>query len=731
MSQKYIIGFPRIGEKRELKFALEDFWANKSSFEKVEAVAKDLKARHWRYQHDLGIEFIASNDFSYYDGMLDTIVMLGAIPKRFRDIEDKTKRYFTMARGDELRVAMEMTKWFNTNYHYIVPELSADTPFKADASKIIQEYNEAKALGITTKINLIGPLTFLALSNKVDGGDTFGLFDKVIETYKKIVQEIAKLDNEVVIQFDEPIFAKDVEPKLLSLLKIAYDTLGAQNENVKLTVITYFDHSCEATEVLSHCPIWAIGLDFVHGMENRESIHDLHGKKLIVGIVDGRNVWKNNIPQSLELLQSLANDIGKENIIVSTSCSLLHVPFTLKYEEKMDDDVKEKLCFALEKLDEVVQICDLFSQDRPYVGKVSHSNSWYQKATSNPYIRSPYAIRYVKQQENLNLPLLPTTTIGSFPQTKEARSLRNDYKKGLISKKTYEVSIQKAIKECVTFQEEIGLDVLVHGEFERNDMVEYFGELLEGFAFSQNGWVQSYGSRCVKPPLLHGSVERKAPMTLDWTLYAQSLTCKPMKGMLTGPVTILNWSFVRSDIPKREVAFEVANAIADEIDDLQKNGIKIIQVDEAAFKEGYPLRADKIKAYEQWAVESFKASVSKAWDKTQIHTHMCYSDFNDIIGTIEQMDADVITIETSRSGNRLLKVFQKVNYQAQIGPGVYDIHSPRIPSVEEMVEQIKAFLEVFPKEKLWINPDCGLKTRGWSETKEALKNMISAVQTVR
>lgn len=731
MSQKYIIGFPRIGEKRELKFALEDFWANKSSFEEVEAIAKDLRKRHWNYQHDLGIEFIASNDFSYYDGMLDTIVMLGAIPKRFRDIEDKTKRYFTMARGDELRVAMEMTKWFNTNYHYIVPELSIDTPFKADISKIIQEYREAKALGITTKINLIGPLTFLVLSNKVDGGDTFGLFDKVLEAYKKVVQEIAKLDDEILIQFEEPIFAKDVEPKLLSLLKIAYDTLGSQNKNVKLAVITYFDHSCEATEVLSHCPIWAIGLDFVHGSENRESIHDLQGKKLIVGIVDGRNVWKNNIPQSLEFLQLLANDIGKENIIVSTSCSLLHVPFTLKYEEKMDTNVKEKLCFALEKLDEVVQICDLFAQDKAFIGKVPLSNSWYQHTTSFPYLRAPYATRYIKQQESLNLPSLPTTTIGSFPQTKEARSLRNDYKKGLISKETYEKSIQKAIQECVTFQEELGLDVLVHGEFERNDMVEYFGELLEGFAFSQNGWVQSYGSRCVKPPLLHSSVERKAPMTLDWTLYAQSLTCKPMKGMLTGPVTILNWAFVRSDIPKREVAFEVAKAIAQEIDDLQKNGIKIIQVDEAAFKEGYPLRADKIKAYEQWALESFKASVSKAWDETQIHTHMCYSDFNDIIDTIEQMDADVITIETSRSGNRLLKVFQKVNYQAQIGPGVYDIHSPRVPSVEEMVEQIKAFLEVFPKEKLWINPDCGLKTRGWSETKEALKNMISAVKLVR
>jgi len=731
MSQKYIIGFPRIGEKRELKFALEDFWANKSSFEEVEAIAKDLRARHWRYQHDLGIDFIASNDFSYYDGMLDTIVMLGAIPHRFRDIEDKTKRYFTMARGDASKVAMEMTKWFNTNYHYIVPELSIDTPFKADASKIIQEYREAKALGIKTKINLIGPLTFLALSNKVDGGDTFTLFDKVLETYKKVVQEIAKLDDEVVIQFDEPIFAKDVEPKLLSLLKIAYDTLGEQSKNVKLAVITYFDHSCEATEVLSHCPIWAIGLDFVHGSENRESIHDLQGKKLIVGIVDGRNVWKNNIPQSLEFLQLLANDIGKENIIVSTSCSLLHVPFSLKYEEKMDTNVKEKLCFALEKLEEVVQICNLFAHEKAFLGKAPLSNRWYQQTTSFPYLRSPYATRHIKQQESLNLPLLPATTIGSFPQTKEARGLRNDYKKGLISKETYDISIQKAIQECVTFQEEIGLDVLVHGEFERNDMVEYFGELLEGFAFSQNGWVQSYGSRCVKPPLLHGSVERKSPMTLDWILYAQSLTCKPIKGMLTGPVTILNWSFVRSDIPKREVAFEVAKAIAQEIDDLQKNGIKIIQVDEAAFKEGYPLRADKIKAYEQWAVESFKASVSKAWDETQIHTHMCYSDFNDIIDTIEQMDADVITIETSRSGNRLLKVFQKVNYQAQIGPGVYDIHSPRVPSVAEMVEQIKAFLEVFPKEKLWINPDCGLKTRGWGETKEALKNMINAVKAVR
>lgn len=731
MSKTYVTGFPRIGEKRELKFTLEAYWAGNSDFEAVKTVAKTLRERHWNYQKERHVDFISCNDFSLYDTMLDTAVMLGAIPPRFQGIEDKTERYFAMARGDEQRSAMEMTKWFNTNYHYIVPEIHAHMAFKVDISKIADEYIEAKAQGFNPKINLIGPLTFLALSNTVDGSDIFSLFDDVLEAYEKVLQAIASLGEDIVVQFDEPLLAKSLEPKFLSLLKIAYRTLGGISKNLKIAVITYFDRANEAVVVLGNCPIWAIGLDFVYGEENLEALLHVNDKMLIAGVIDGRNVWKNNAYKTYDLLEKISEKVDAKRIILSTSCSLLHVPFSTHFEEKMAPEVKSRLSFALEKLEELEQINTLWEAKTKPETNACTQKEMPRKSAGIYYARSPYATRFVLQQKALNLPLFPTTTIGSFPQTKETRAVRNAYKKGEITREAYETSLKESIKECVEFQEELGLDVLVHGEFERNDMVEYFGELLEGFAFSQNGWVQSYGSRCVKPPLLYGNVKRKQPLSVDWIVYAQSLSNKPMKGMLTGPVTILNWSFVRDDIPKSEVAYEVATAIAEEVDELQRHDIKIIQVDEAAFKEGYPLREEKIKAYEKWAVESFKASVGTAWDQTQIHTHMCYSNFNDIIDTIERMDADVITIETSRSGNKLLKVFQKANYRAQIGPGVYDIHSPRVPSVEEMSEQIKAFLQVLPKEQLWINPDCGLKTRGWSETKAALTNMIKAVHLAR
>ena len=731
MSQTYVTGFPRIGEKRELKFALEEYWAGKTDFEAVKSVAKTLRSRHWAYQKERHIDIISCNDFSLYDIMLDTTVMLGAIPPRFENIEDKTARYFAMARGDDTHAAMEMTKWFNTNYHYIVPEIHAHMVFRVDISKIAEEFIEAKALGLNPKINLIGPLTFLALCNPVDGSDVFSRFDDLLEAYKKVLHAISSLGENIIVQFDEPLFAKTLEPKFLSLLKIAYENLGTVSDTLKIAVVTYFDRANEAVEILGNCPIWAIGLDFVYGEENLDALLHVNGKMLIAGVIDGRNVWKNNASKTYALIEKISEKIDAKNIILSTSCSLLHVPFSTQFEEKLAPEVKNRLSFALEKLAELEQINTLWEKKEKPEASASTQKVSTHKNSGISYTRSPYATRFALQQKALNLPLFPTTTIGSFPQTKETRSVRNAYKKGEISREQYEASLKVSIKECVELQEELGLDVLVHGEFERNDMVEYFGELLEGFAFSANGWVQSYGSRCVKPPLLYGKVSRKQPLSVDWTVYAQSLTDKPMKGMLTGPVTILNWSFVRDDIPKSEVAYEVATAIAEEVDELQRHDIKIIQVDEAAFKEGYPLREEKIKAYEKWAVESFKASVGTAWDQTQIHTHMCYSNFNDIIDTIERMDADVITIETSRSGNKLLKVFQKANYKAQIGPGVYDIHSPRVPSVEEMSEQIKAFLHVLPKEQLWINPDCGLKTRGWSETKAALANMIKAVHLAR
>ena len=730
MSQTYVTGFPRIGERRELKFALEAFWAKKIDFEELTSVAKTLRKRHWNYQKSHHIDYISSNDFSLYDTMLDTICLLGAIPPRFANIEDKTKRYFAMARGDENHAAMEMTKWFNTNYHFIVPELHAKMSFEIDTSKIIEEYLEAKEQGIQTKINLIGPITFLALAQSSDGSDVLGLFDKVIDAYCQVLSEISLLDDEVVVQLEEPLFAKTLKPHFLQLLKMAYETLGSLHKNLKLAVITYFDRANEAVEILGKCPIWAIGLDFVYGEENLSSLLHVKDKMLIAGVIDGRNVWKNNPQKTANLLSLIHKVINEERIIVSTACSLLHVPYSAMIEEKMDVSIKSKLSFALEKLGELETIAQNWQQIEE---KVPSSPSIVTPKASPKfsYSRAPYAARSVIQQKALKLPLLPTTTIGSFPQTKEMRSIRQAYKKGEISQETYDDAIKEAITQCVAFQESIGLDVLVHGEFERNDMVEYFGERLEGFAFSEFGWVQSYGSRCVKPPLLHGNVSRKEPLSVAWTCYAQSLTCKPLKGMLTGPVTILNWSFVRDDIPKHEVAYSVARAIAEEVDDLQHHNIQIIQVDEAAFKEGYPLRAEKIKAYEKWALESFHVAVNTAWIHTQIHTHMCYSNFNDIIETIEAMDADVITIETARSGNKLLKVFQNIGYKAQIGPGVYDIHSARVPSVEEMSEQIQAFLQVLPKEQLWINPDCGLKTRDWEETKAALSNMMKAVHLAR
>lgn len=731
MSQTYVTGFPRIGEKRELKFALETYWAGKTDFETVKTVAKTLRERHWNYQRQNHIDFISCNDFSLYDTMLDTIVMLGAIPPRFEGIEDKTERYFAMARGDESRAAMEMTKWFNTNYHYIVPEIHATMTFKVDISKIAWEYIEAKGLGITPKINLIGPLSFLSLCHSVDGSDVFGLFDSLLEAYAMVLKAIESLGEGIIVQLDEPLLAKTLEPQFLGLLKIAYNRLGDVSPSLKIAVITYFDRANEAVEILGQCPIWGIGLDFVYGKENLDALLHVKDKMLIAGVIDGRNVWKNNANKTVTLLDKISKTIQRQNIIISTSCSLLHVPFSTQFEEKMAPEIKNNLSFALEKLEELQQINTLFSSGVKPVETPCEKKESSSIDAKRHYTRSAYTTRFALQQKALNLPLFPTTTIGSFPQTKETRAVRNAYKKGEISREHYEASLKASIKECIEFQEELGLDVLVHGEFERNDMVEYFGELLEGFAFSENGWVQSYGSRCVKPPLLYGHVKRKQPLSIDWIVYAQSLSEKPVKGMLTGPVTILNWSFVRDDIPKSEVAFEVATAIAEEVDELQRHDIQIIQVDEAAFKEGYPLREEKIKSYEKWAVESFKVSVGTAWDQTQIHTHMCYSNFNDIIDTIERMDADVVTIETSRSGNKLLKVFQKANYKAQIGPGVYDIHSPRVPSVEEMSEQIKAFLQVLPKEQLWINPDCGLKTRGWEETKAALKNMMKAVQLAR
>ncbi len=753
MYKNSAIGFPRIGEKRELKFALEKYWSKECNFNEVEKVANELKQRHWKYQHNAGIELISSNDFSYYDNMLDTIVMLGCEPQRFQTIKDKTEQYFAMARGNKEATAMAMTKWFNTNYHYIVPELDAHQKFTLDSSKIIAEYNEAKDYGIQTKINLIGPVSFLALSQSIDGSDLFLLFSKVISVYCQLLEEISTLDAEIIVDFHEPYFAKDIEPSKLLLLKQAYEKFGNLSSKLKLIVTTYFEHSNEATNILVHSPIWAIGLDFVAGSNNTKSLEAIEksGKILFAGVVNGRNIWKNDFEKSLALLENIASKVAKEKIVITSSCSLLHSPFTLQYEERLDSEIKNWMSFAVEKLEEIHILSKLFFQNELSENEKAlitcNKNAILSKKTSpkihNSKVKNRVSTitkwergvdvkeRLQIQRETLHYPNLATTTIGSFPQTNELRNIRKEYKTGVINGTEYENYLKTYIDDCIARQEEIGLDVLVHGEPERNDMVEYFGELMNGFVFSQNGWVQSYGARCVKPPVIFGDVSLEKPMTTKWITYAQSKTNKIMKGMLTGPVTIINWSFVRDDVARSEVAYQIGLCLADEIDDLQKNGIKIIQVDEAAFKEGYPLRDTNIQEYEEWAVKSFKLTTSLALPQTQIHTHMCYSEFNDIIHTIEAMDADVITIETAKSGNKLLKIFKSSGYSKEIGPGVYDIHSPRIPTQEEIEKQISLLLEVLPKEQLWINPDCGLKTRKWDEVMPSLKNMVEAVKKFR
>lgn len=743
MTNTYVLGFPRVGEKRELKFALESFWAGKTTADQLETVAKEIREKNWLLQRDSGVDFISSNDFSLYDNMLDTSVLLGAIPKRFANLAGD-ELYFAMARGNENAVAMQMTKWFNTNYHYIVPELSNDINFKLNAQKVLEEYKEAKSLGVKTKINLIGAITYLSLAKTIDGSDKFTYITAITKIYKELLELIATLDDEIVVEFAEPVFVTGVDTKILSLIKPLYDELSSVCPKIKIVVATYFEHSNEATKVLVNTPIWGIALDFVHGAKNSESLELISrsDKVLIAGIIDGRNIWKSDLAQKQTLISSILRTIDQKKLIISTSCSLLHVPFTVENEENLDDEVRSQLSFAKEKLTELKALAnadnELIRQNSESIQRRKNSTKIHNIAVQNEiknlkkFARDgAFEERIKAQRELFGYGALTTTTIGSFPQTPLIRETRKNYKQNLISKDEYESEIKKYIDDAVAFQEEIGLDVLVHGEPERNDMVEYFGELLDGFAFTSFGWVQSYGSRCVKPPIIYGDIARQKPMTVDWISYAQKRTKKPVKGMLTGPVTILNWSFVRDDIARSEVATQLAVAINKEVDDLQKAGIKMIQVDEAAFKEGYPLRIENRAVYEKMAVDSFKLSVSSSEKTTQIHTHMCYSEFGDIIKTIEAMDADVISIETARSGNRLLKIFKDVGYKNEIGLGIYDIHSPRVPSVDEMVAQIKALLTVLPKEQLWINPDCGLKTRKWEEVRESLKNLVEAVKIVK
>ncbi|GAB4834093.1 hypothetical protein Ancab_032347 [Ancistrocladus abbreviatus] len=755
----HIVGYPRMGPKRELKFALESFWDGKSSAEDLKKVATDLRSSIWKQMAAAGIKYIPSNTFSYYDQVLDATAMLGAVPQRYgwNGGEIGFDVYFSMARGNASVPAMEMTKWFDTNYHYIVPELGPEVKFSYASHKAVDEYKEAKALGIDTVPVLIGPVSYLLLSKHAKGVEKsfslLSLLSKILPIYKEVITEL-KAAGASWIQFDEPMLIMDLDSHQLQAFTEAYAELESSLSGVNVLIETYFaDITPEAYKTLiSLKGVTGYGFDLVRGVKTLDLVRGEFpsGKYLFAGVVDGRNIWANDLAASLSTLQSLEGIVGKDKLVVSTSCSLLHTAVDLVNETKLDDEIKSWLAFAAQKVVEVNALAKALAGHRDEAFFSSNAaaqasrkssprvtNEAVQKAAaglkdSDHRRATNVSARLDAQQKKMNLPVLPTTTIGSFPQTMELRKVRREYKANKISEDEYVKAIKEEINKVVKLQEELDIDVLVHGEPERNDMVEYFGEQLSGFAFTVNGWVQSYGSRCVKPPIIYGDVSRPKPMTVFWSSTAQSMTARPMKGMLTGPVTILNWSFVRNDQPRFETCYQIALAIKDEVEDLEKAGINVIQIDEAALREGLPLRKSEHAFYLKWAVHSFRITNCGVQDTTQIHTHMCYSNFNDIIHSIIDMDADVITIENSRSDEKLLSVFREgVKYGAGIGPGVYDIHSPRIPSTEEIADRIRKMLAVLETNILWVNPDCGLKTRKYTEVKPALQNVVAAAKLLR
>ncbi|GAA4235166.1 5-methyltetrahydropteroyltriglutamate--homocysteine S-methyltransferase [Postechiella marina] len=759
-----ILGYPRIGNQRQLKKICESYWAEKTDKNTLLDVGRSIKKDNWILQKESGIDLIPSNDFSFYDQVLDTCLTFGCIPKRYNNLKqgDKLDLYFAMARGlqknDHDLTAMEMTKWFDTNYHYIVPEFEKEQTFEFFSSKIVDEYKEALALGIKTKPVLIGPVTFLLLGKEKESNfNKIDLLDRLLPVYCEVINALVDLDVEY-IQFDEPCLALNLNNAEREAITYVYEKLHAEFPNLKVFLANYFDCYGENLETALKLPVDTLHLDLVRCTSQLDDI--LESKlfnpktKLSLGLVDGRNIWKNNFEASLNFISKASQKLIPENIWISSSCSLLHSPHDLDLEHNetnLPAEVKQWLAFAKQKLEEIATLkglssnykaeyLTLFEENKLANLKRSTSSLIHNQAVksrvgslndTHSQRKSNFTNRQQEQKKVLNLPLFPTTTIGSFPQTKDVRSWRLQLKKGTLSQKEYDALIAKETEKTIRFQEEIGIDVLVHGEYERNDMVEYFGEKLNGFAFSSFGWVQSYGTRCVKPPILFGDVSREHPMTVKWSKYAQSLTELPVKGMLTGPVTILQWSFVRNDQPRVITCNQIALAIRDEVIDLEQNGIHIIQIDEPAIREGLPLRKEEWKNYLNWAVKAFRISASGVKDTTQIHTHMCYSEFNDIIENIANMDADVITIETSRSEMELLDAFVDFKYPNEIGPGVYDIHSPRIPSVEEIEHLLIKAKNVLPKEHIWVNPDCGLKTRDWPETKTALINLVKAAKKLR
>jgi len=749
------IGYPRIGPKRELKKVLELFWKGKISENELEKTAKELRKQNWQVQKANGVDLISSNDFSFYDQVLDTICLLGAIPNRYKWDKDKVslKTYFAMARGSqdkELDVpALEMTKWFDTNYHYLVPEFSADQTFSLSSNKPFDEFNEAKSLGYITKPIILGPLSFLLLGKSdTQSFKTLNLLDKILPIYKEVIGKLSDLGAEW-IQIDEPILVKDLDEEVISRIKPTLNELKKASKNSKILITTYFESlDKKIHEKLSTSDIDAIHLDLVRGTENKNYIQNAN-KVLSLGIIDGRNIWKSDLNNKIKFLQQSTK--SENEIIISTSCSLLYCPYDLDLEKKVPQEIKRWLSFSKQKLNELNLIKTFINEgdkntnkeleqnkldilDRQN-SKLIHDSSVKKRLktidSSITKRKSSYSQRSKIQQDIFKLPKFPTTTIGSFPQTQDVRQARAKFKRGELDNESYKKFLKDKTIDVIKKQEEIDIDVVVHGEFERNDMVEYFGEYLKGFTFSSSGWVQSYGSRCVKPPIIYGDISRSKAMTVYWSKFAQEQTKKIVKGMLTGPITILQWSFVRDDQPRKSTTQEIAFAIRDEVKDLEQNGIKIIQIDEPALREGLPLKKGKWKNYLDWSVECFRIASSVVKDETQIHTHMCYGEFDDIIDSIAALEADVISIETSRSRMELLKTFEKFKYPNEIGPGVFDIHSPRVPSTQEMTNLLTKAIKNINKDKIWVNPDCGLKTRGWPETINALRNMVLAAKNLR
>ncbi len=764
MATAHNLGFPRIGAHRELKRAVEGYWKGDLTKDELIESARALRASHWTEQQDLGLDVVPSNDFSYYDQVLDACAMVGAVPERFPWDGDTVDldTYFAMARGLQEKdlegegsgvQAMEMTKWFDTNYHYIVPEFSRDTTFSLSSTKPVDEYEEAKERGVETRPVLVGPVSFLLLGKtQEDDLDALDLLDDLLPVYAEVLQALADAGAEAV-QLDEPTLVLDLSDEARAAFTHAYEVLS-DAADLDLHVATYFGGLEDNLPTALDLPVDALHLDLVRGAGQLEEALD-HGVPddlaLSLGVVDGRNVWRADLDALLETVETAVDALGTDRVLVGPSCSLLHVPVDLDTEPALDEEMKLWLAFAKQKIEEIVALAErvdgneaatepLFEKSRK-AHEARAQSDWINDAAVQDRVAgidasmaqrtSPHSKRRTIQRDALDLPTLPTTTIGSFPQTDDVRRMRAQYKKEEISREEYEEFIEEQIADTIAAQEEIGLDVLVHGESERGDMVEYFGRQLDGFLFTENGWVQSYGTRCVRPPVIAGDVSRPEPMTTRWLSYANDQTDKPVKGMLTGPVTMLQWSFVRDDQPRAETCRQIALAIRDEVVDLEAAGIQAIQIDEPAFREGLPLRESQWDEYLDWAVECFRLASCGVDDETQIHTHMCYSEFNDIIEAIADMDADVISVEASRSKMELLDSFDEFDYPNEIGPGVYDIHSPRVPSVEEMETLIRKALEVLDPEQMWVNPDCGLKTRRWVEVRPSLENMVQAAENVR